>query len=72
MFEDGTIINELFIERLNYFIYVILLLIGLHGMIAKNNLIKKLIGMSIFQTAIILCLRWGKGGGNHSHLFTRT
>lgn len=54
MFDDGTIINELFIERLNYIIYVILLLIGLHGMIAKNNLIKKLIGMSIFQTAIIL------------------
>ena len=54
MFEDGTIINELFIERLNYIIYVVLLLIGLHGMIAKNNLIKKLIGMSIFQTAIIL------------------
>ena len=54
MFEDGTIINELFIERLNYFIYVVLLLIGLHAMIAKNNLIKKLIGMSIFQTAIIL------------------
>ena len=44
MFEDGTIFNELFIERLNYIIYVILLLIGLHGMIAKNNLIKKLIG----------------------------
>ena len=41
MFEDGTIINELFIERLNYIIYVVLLLIGLHGMIAKNNLIKK-------------------------------
>ncbi len=57
MFEDGTIIkefDELFIERLNYIIYVVLLLIGLHGMIAKNNLIKKLIGMSIFQTAIIL------------------
>ena len=54
MFEDGTIINELLIERLNYFIYVVLLLIGLHAMIAKKNLIKKLIGMSIFQTAIIL------------------
>jgi multicomponent Na+:H+ antiporter subunit C len=54
MFEDGTIINEFFIERLNYVIYVVLLLIGLHGMIAKNNLIKKLIGMTIFQTAIIL------------------
>jgi multicomponent Na+:H+ antiporter subunit C len=54
MFDDGSILNQLLIERLNYFIYVVLLLIGLWAMIAKNNLIKKLIGMSIFQTAIIL------------------
>ena len=38
----------------NYFIYIILMLIGLWAMIAKNNYIKKLIGMSIFQTAVIL------------------
>jgi len=54
MFEDGSIFNQLLVERLNYFIYIVLLLIGLWAMIAKNNLIKKLIGMSIFQTAIIL------------------
>ncbi len=54
MLEDGAILNELFLERLNYLIYVVLLMIGLHAMIAKNNLIKKLIGVSIFQTAIIL------------------
>ena len=54
MFEEGSIFNALLVERLNYFIYVVLLLIGLWAMIAKNNLIKKLIGMSIFQTAIIL------------------
>jgi multicomponent Na+:H+ antiporter subunit C len=54
MFEDGSIFSQLLLERLNYFIYVVLLLIGLWAMIAKNNLIKKLIGMSIFQTAIIL------------------
>ena len=54
MFEEGAIFNELLLERLNYFIYVVLLLIGLYAMISKNNLIKKLIGMSIFQTAIIL------------------
>lgn len=30
------------------------MMIGLYAMITKNNLIKKLIGMSIFQTAIIL------------------
>ena len=45
MFEDiSTILNDLFLERLNYFIYVVLLLIGLHAMISKNNFIKKLIG----------------------------
>ena len=54
MFEDGSILNDLFLERLNYFIYVVLLLIGLHAMISKNNFIKKLIGMCVFQTAIIL------------------
>ena len=42
------------IPHFNYWIYVILMMIGLWAMIGKNNLIKKLIGMSIFQTAIIL------------------
>ena len=52
--EGGSLVSELLIERLNYCIYVILLLIGLWAMLAKRNLVKKLIGMSIFQTAIIL------------------
>jgi len=30
------------------------MMIGLYAMIVKNNLIKKLVGMNIFQTAIIL------------------
>jgi multicomponent Na+:H+ antiporter subunit C len=38
----------------NFWIYVILMLIGLWSVITKKNLIKKLIGLSIFQTAIIL------------------
>ena len=46
--------EEFIQSRFNYWIYVILMMIGLWGMIAKNNLIKKLIGMSVFQTAIIL------------------
>ena len=45
---------EWFIAKYNYFIYIILMMIGLWAMIAKNNLVKKIIGMSIFQTAIIL------------------
>jgi len=37
-----------------YFFTVSLLVIGLYGMIGKRNLVKKLIGMNIFQTAIFL------------------
>lgn len=44
----------LIIAKYNYWLYVILMMIGLYGMIAKNNLIKKIVGMNIFQTAIIL------------------
>ena len=45
---------ELFIYRYIYLMIVILLVIGLYGMLAKRNLLKKLIGMNIFQTAIFL------------------
>ena len=42
------------IAKYNYWAALILLLIGLYAMIGKNNLLKKVIGMSIFQSAIIL------------------
>ncbi len=37
-----------------YWFFIILLMIGLYGAIAKVNLVKKLMGLTIFQTAIIL------------------
>ena len=42
------------ISKLNYWIYIALMMIGLYAMIVKNNLIKKIIGMNILQTAVIL------------------
>ena len=47
-------LRDYVIPHINFWISVILMMIGLYAMITKNNLIKKLIGMSIFQTAIIL------------------
>ena len=38
----------------NYWVFAFLLMVGLYSMMAKNNLMKKLIGMNIFQWAIIL------------------
>lgn len=43
-----------FAARYNYWGFIILMMIGLYAMIAKRNLVKKIIGMNIFQTAIIL------------------
>ena len=48
------LVEQILEPHFNFWIYVILMMIGLWAVIAKNNLIKKLIGLSIFQTAIIL------------------
>lgn len=45
---------EPFLDRYTYFMTAALLVIGLYGMLGKRNLVKKLIGMNIFQTAIFL------------------
>jgi multicomponent Na+:H+ antiporter subunit C len=45
---------EFIIAKYNYWVYIILMMIGFYAMIVKTNLVKKIIGMNIFQTAIIL------------------
>ncbi len=45
---------SIIVSNLNYWIYIALMMIGLYAMIVKNNLVKKIIGMSILQTAVIL------------------
>ena len=45
---------DFLIGHFNYFMYIALMMIGLYAMIAKNNLVKKLVGMNIFQWSIIL------------------
>jgi multicomponent Na+:H+ antiporter subunit C len=68
------------VAKYNYWVYITLMMIGLYAMIAKNNLVKKIIGMNIFQTAIILfyisigakkgatipIIEHGHGAGSHA------
>jgi multicomponent Na+:H+ antiporter subunit C len=49
---DGIVAEV--VAKYNYWIYVVLMMIGFYAMIGKRNLVKKLIGLNIFQTAIIL------------------
>ena len=45
---------ELILSKYNYWMYILLMMIGFYAMIGKRNLMKKLVGMNIFQTSIIL------------------
>lgn len=38
----------------NYYIYIVMMMIGFYAMMGKRNLVKKLVGMNIFQWSIIL------------------
>ncbi|MDZ7686990.1 MAG: cation:proton antiporter subunit C [Gammaproteobacteria bacterium] len=38
----------------NYWVFAILLMVGFYAVIVKDNLIKKLIGLAIFQSAVFL------------------
>lgn len=41
-------------EIYNYWIYIVLMMIGFYGVIAKRNLVKKVICLGLFQTGIFI------------------
>ena len=41
-------------ELYHYWVFAVLLMIGFYAVIAKLNLVKKLIGLSLFQAAVFL------------------
>ncbi|VEN75453.1 NADH-quinone oxidoreductase subunit J [Candidatus Desulfarcum epimagneticum] len=45
---------EFIIGKYNYWFYILLMMTGFYAIMAKRNLVKKIIGLNIFQTAIIL------------------
>lgn len=64
-------------QHYGYWFILALLVIGLFGMLAKQNLMKKVIGMTVFQSAVILFFILGayrrgatvpiKPHGGHAH-----
>ena len=54
-----------------YWVFAILLMTGFYIVIAKLNLIKKLLGLSIFQAAVfLLYITMGKVEGGTAPIFT--
>ena len=54
----------------NYWIVFILMMIGLYVVIAKGNLVKKIVGLNIFQTSVfMLYISIGKVKGGTAPIF---
>jgi len=55
----------------NYWIFIILMMTGLYTVVARGNLIKKLIGLTIFQAAVfIFYISVGKVAGGTAPILT--
>jgi multicomponent Na+:H+ antiporter subunit C len=62
-----------FLSLFNYWVVIILMMIGLYIVIAHKNLVKKLIGINIFQTSIfILFISMGKITGGTAPILTES
>jgi multicomponent Na+:H+ antiporter subunit C len=45
---------EFVIGRYNYWLVIILMMVGLYVVVARGNLVKKLVGLNIFQVSVFL------------------
>ena len=56
----------------HYWVFAILLMIGFYAVVAKRNLIKQLIGLSLFQAAVfLLYITMGKVDDGTAPIFRR-
>ena len=57
----------------NYWIFIVLMMCGFYVVISRGNLVKKLVGLNIFQTSVfILYISMGKIAGGTAPILTGT
>ena len=62
--------SEFVLGRLNYWFFIFLMMIGLYIVIARSNLMKKIVGLNIFQTSVfMLYISIGKVSGGTAPIF---
>ena len=62
--------SEFVLARLNYWFFIFLMMIGLYIVIARSNLMKKIVGLNIFQTSVfMLYISIGKVSGGTAPIF---
>jgi len=51
---ENTPLLEFVTGRYNYWIVIVLMMVGLYVVVARGNLVKKLVGLNIFQVSVFL------------------
>ena len=46
--------TEFILGHINYWLFIILMMTGLYIVISKGNLVKKIVGLNIFQTSVFM------------------
>lgn len=61
---------EFILERYNYWIVIVLMMIGLYTVFARGNLVKKVVGLNVFQTSVfIFYITIGKIAGGTAPIY---
>ncbi len=56
--------------HLNYWLFIVLMMTGLYIVVAKGNLVKKIVGLNLFQSAVfMLYISMGKVTGGTAPIF---
>jgi multicomponent Na+:H+ antiporter subunit C len=45
---------EQFLSHYNYWVVIILMMVGFYVVVAQGNLVKKIVGLNIFQTSVFI------------------
>jgi len=62
--------QEYILGHMNYWLFSVLMMTGLYIVVAKGNLVKKIVGLNIFQTSVfMLYISTGKIAGGTAPIF---
>jgi len=66
----NAVTTEFVLGHVNYWLFIVLMMTGLYIVIAKGNLVKKIVGLNIFQVSVfMLYISMGKISGATAPIF---
>jgi multicomponent Na+:H+ antiporter subunit C len=61
---------EFIVGHMNYWLFIVLMMTGLYVVVAKGNLVKKIVGLNVFQVSVfMLYISIGKVTGGTAPIF---